>query len=68
MFLCQVEYLSLLPIGKKEGQAAMNLMAKVLSNGLASAYNFDGHGWKLAFKDTATFKAVEGKIYLMQSQ
>jgi len=54
-----------MPIGKAEGQAAMNLMAKVMSNSVASAFNFDGHGWKLAFKQTTAWKVVEGNIHFM---
>lgn len=57
-----MEYLSLLPNGQKEGSAAMKLLAKVMANGLASGFNFDGHGWKLAFKKTRTWKVVEGKV------
>lgn len=57
----QVEYLSLLPIGGKERNAAMNLMAKIMSNKVASIYNFDGKTWKLAFKETKLWQVVEGK-------
>ena len=64
VFILQVEYLSLLPIGTKENTAAMNLMAKVMSNNVASAYNFDGKTWKLAFKETKMWQAVEGKTGL----
>ncbi|KAK3920522.1 Autophagy-related protein 3 [Frankliniella fusca] len=57
-----VQYLSLIPTGKVEGKAATNLMARILSNGLASTYNFEGHGWKLPFAKTNTWKAVEGAL------
>lgn len=52
--------MGLLPIGKKEREAAMTLMSKVMSNSLASCFNFDGKGWKLPLKETNVWKAVQG--------
>ncbi|KAK3920782.1 MICOS complex subunit MIC60 [Frankliniella fusca] len=57
-----VEYLSKLPIVGDEYHTAMTMMTYVMSNHLASYYNFSGKTFKLPLKETQLWTAVKGAL------
>jgi len=61
----QTDYLDAFPVPPKEYNATMCLLSKVMTNGLASNFNFDGQKQKLGFQKTRLWKTIEGRpIYL----
>lgn len=61
----QTDYLDAFPVPPKEYNATMCLLGKVMTNGLASNFNFDGQKQKLGFQKTRLWKTIEDRpIYL----
>ncbi|XP_011858841.1 PREDICTED: uncharacterized protein LOC105556365 isoform X2 [Vollenhovia emeryi] len=56
------DYLDAFPVPPKEYNATMCLLATVMTNGLASNFNFDGQKYKLGFQKTRLWKTIEATL------
>ncbi|CAL1671805.1 unnamed protein product [Lasius platythorax] len=56
------DYLDAFPVPPKEYNATMCLLGKVMTNGLASNFNFDGQKQKLGFQETRLWKTIEATL------
>ncbi|XP_051176217.1 uncharacterized protein LOC127291252 [Leptopilina boulardi] len=57
-------YLSSYPLPREEKGAISKLMPKVITNNLASEFNFDGHRYKQGFKSALKWQVIQGALSL----